>query len=329
MFGVLDNSFATKRTGGNAYFSVAGTSVVGGSPAAATTQQTNVKSKFSRRNAGQLSARHQGPSCLSITRATLPLLVLFLLTVHSTEAIPLQQQQQQQQQMIDETSLLAEAIQAAAAAAVASNSNSLAAAVDSSSASSEVLSPASVANSQRQQIDSVTASVLESLLSGHRRENHHNRQYGQDRTAGAASTAAPSPEESYIKRILQQPTTAGRGTKHSQNGRRANSQNKNGNANANAKSQNKGKYLSQSNANNNNMNSQQSGASGNMGNSLHYNPLTNRKIFRADPNLQRLEKKSWKIPIKSIALYSENSKDLQASQMIGDLKELFDTFKDS
>lgn len=51
-----------------------------------------------------------------------------------------------------------------------------------------------------------------------------------------------------------------------------------------------------------------------------------RKVFRLDKNLQRLEKKSWKIPIKSVALYTENSQD---SKLIGDLKELFHSFKDS
>ena len=55
-----------------------------------------------------------------------------------------------------------------------------------------------------------------------------------------------------------------------------------------------------------------------------------RKIFKADKNLQRLEKKSWKIPIKSLALYSENSKDSQAPQkMMDELTDLFDSFKDS
>lgn len=53
---------------------------------------------------------------------------------------------------------------------------------------------------------------------------------------------------------------------------------------------------------------------------------TIRKVFKLDKNLQRLEKKSWKIPIKSIALYTENSQD---SKLIGDLKELFHSFKDS
>lgn len=51
-----------------------------------------------------------------------------------------------------------------------------------------------------------------------------------------------------------------------------------------------------------------------------------RKVFKLDKNLQRLEKKSWKIPIKSIALYTENSQD---SKIIGDLKKLFHSFKDS
>ena len=55
-----------------------------------------------------------------------------------------------------------------------------------------------------------------------------------------------------------------------------------------------------------------------------------RKIFKVDKNLQRLEKKSWKIPLKTVALYSENNKDYQSPQkMIGELNELFDSFKDS
>ena len=55
-----------------------------------------------------------------------------------------------------------------------------------------------------------------------------------------------------------------------------------------------------------------------------------KKIFKADKNLQRLEKKSWKIPIKSLALYSENTKDSQAPQkMMDELTDLFDSFKDA
>jgi hypothetical protein len=55
-----------------------------------------------------------------------------------------------------------------------------------------------------------------------------------------------------------------------------------------------------------------------------------KKIFRIDRRLQRIEKKSWKIPIKSVALYSENSKDNNAPQkMMDELTDLFETFKDS
>ena len=55
-----------------------------------------------------------------------------------------------------------------------------------------------------------------------------------------------------------------------------------------------------------------------------------RKIFRADKSMQRVEKKSWKIPIKSVGLYSENSKDAHAPQRLMDeLTQIFDTFKDS
>lgn len=53
----------------------------------------------------------------------------------------------------------------------------------------------------------------------------------------------------------------------------------------------------------------------------------NRKIFRADKNLQRLEKKSWKIPIKTVALYKDNYQSPQ--KMVGELNELFDSFKNS
>ena len=55
-----------------------------------------------------------------------------------------------------------------------------------------------------------------------------------------------------------------------------------------------------------------------------------KKIFKVDKNLQRLEKKSWKIPIKSLALFSENTKDPQAPQkMMDELTDLFDSFKDN
>lgn len=58
--------------------------------------------------------------------------------------------------------------------------------------------------------------------------------------------------------------------------------------------------------------------------------LNKKKIFKADKNLQRLEKKSWKIPIKSVGLLSENSKDTAGSQKFMDeMRDLFDSFKDS
>jgi hypothetical protein len=60
------------------------------------------------------------------------------------------------------------------------------------------------------------------------------------------------------------------------------------------------------------------------------NSSRQKKIFKADKNLQRLEKKSWKIPIKSLALFSENTKDPQAPQkMMDELTDLFDSFKDA
>lgn len=61
-----------------------------------------------------------------------------------------------------------------------------------------------------------------------------------------------------------------------------------------------------------------------------FNSIKHKKIFKVDKNLQRLEKKSWKIPIKSLALYSENTKDSQAPQkMMDELTDLFDSFKDT
>jgi hypothetical protein len=52
-----------------------------------------------------------------------------------------------------------------------------------------------------------------------------------------------------------------------------------------------------------------------------------KKIFKIDKNLQRLEKKSWKIPIKSLALYnSEHSKDSQAPQkMMDELADILES----
>ena len=58
---------------------------------------------------------------------------------------------------------------------------------------------------------------------------------------------------------------------------------------------------------------------------------SSKRIFKADRTLQRLEKKSWKIPIKSVALYSESSKSKAKApqKMLGELQDLFDSFKDS
>ena len=66
-------------------------------------------------------------------------------------------------------------------------------------------------------------------------------------------------------------------------------------------------------------------------NGHHPSPLSNmnnRKIFRVDKNLQRLEKKSWKIPIKTVALY-KNVENQSPQKMVGELNELFDSFKNS
>jgi hypothetical protein len=281
----------------------------------------NAHVDYNTHNVKSVKLRRGKPAC-SVLRGTLMLLVLFLLTVHSIEAMPLveQQQQQQRQQVIDEASLLSEAIQAAAAA-VAQNVNSNLA-VDSASAE---VSPGRVdAVTSSNKLDAETTGRVESILESMLRQQHrasHQSSSSVEETTAAASPVTPTSEEVYVKKILQQ---SARGGKQQQlSARRANgaNQNKNNN-NSNNKVHHKIKYSSQSLGHGN------QAASGNI-NSLHYNPLNNKKIFRADPNLQRLEKKSWKIPIKSIALYSENSKDLQASQMIGDLKELFDTFKDS
>jgi hypothetical protein len=55
-----------------------------------------------------------------------------------------------------------------------------------------------------------------------------------------------------------------------------------------------------------------------------------RKIFKADKTLQRLEKKSWKIPIKSIVLYSESSNsNAKVASKFGQLTDAFDLIKDS
>ena len=62
---------------------------------------------------------------------------------------------------------------------------------------------------------------------------------------------------------------------------------------------------------------------------LGYSP-NSRKIFKADKTLQRLEKKSWKIPIKSIVLYSENSNsNAKVASKFGQLSDAFDLIKDS
>jgi hypothetical protein len=59
-----------------------------------------------------------------------------------------------------------------------------------------------------------------------------------------------------------------------------------------------------------------------------FSNMNNRKIFRVDKNLQRLEKKSWKIPIKTVALY-KNVENQSPQKMVGELNELFDSFKNS
>lgn len=52
-----------------------------------------------------------------------------------------------------------------------------------------------------------------------------------------------------------------------------------------------------------------------------------KHIFKADKNLKRLEKKSWKIPMKTLALYTENSH--QGQNMMDELTEVFNSFKNS
>ena len=55
------------------------------------------------------------------------------------------------------------------------------------------------------------------------------------------------------------------------------------------------------------------------------------RLFKLDKSIQRLEKKSWKIPIKSIALWSD-SKDLKRPQpsleSLSQLSKALDSFKD-
>ncbi len=59
-----------------------------------------------------------------------------------------------------------------------------------------------------------------------------------------------------------------------------------------------------------------------------HTPTKKQKIlFKADKNLKRVEKKSWKIPMKTIALYTENSHSGQ--NMMDELTEAFNSFKNS
>lgn len=64
---------------------------------------------------------------------------------------------------------------------------------------------------------------------------------------------------------------------------------------------------------------------GSGGGSGKHLPNSEKKVFKVNKNLQRLEKKSWKIPMKTIALtlYSKNSDNMQ------ELTKLIDSFKDS
>ena len=41
-------------------------------------------------------------------------------------------------------------------------------------------------------------------------------------------------------------------------------------------------------------------------NRINISPKRQKILFKADKNLKRVEKKSWKIPMKTIALYTEN-----------------------
>lgn len=52
-----------------------------------------------------------------------------------------------------------------------------------------------------------------------------------------------------------------------------------------------------------------------------------KQVFKKDKNLKRIEKKSWKIPMKTLALYTENSH--QGQNMMDELTEAFNAFKDS
>jgi hypothetical protein len=47
----------------------------------------------------------------------------------------------------------------------------------------------------------------------------------------------------------------------------------------------------------------------------HFSGKNNRKIFRLDPSMQRLEKKSWKIPLKTIVIYHEQSAQNEADAL--------------
>ena len=60
-----------------------------------------------------------------------------------------------------------------------------------------------------------------------------------------------------------------------------------------------------------------------------YKPKKHNTIIKADRFKQRVEKKSWKIPMKTLALYTENSHQNMNNHMLDELTEVFNSFKDN
>jgi hypothetical protein len=259
--------------------------------------------------------------------------ILLALTTQSTQAMPVSQLAEGvggwrelpslSSSSSSSGSMLAEAIETAAAVVAAS---------DTSNANNFLVDHRSFADNDGSDDGTVSrfavvddsivtpaaAALIQSILASRQDSGDYLASHGHASVSNEVAVSPAVPVDDFVKKVR-----TGGGQKQG-GGRRSGS----GPGSANNKIQQKIKY---SNQNNQQQQQQQSQnlLSGSASSSLHHNPLNNKKIFRANPNLQRLEKKSWKIPIKSIALYSENSKDSQNSQMMGDLKELFDTFKDS
>lgn len=59
-----------------------------------------------------------------------------------------------------------------------------------------------------------------------------------------------------------------------------------------------------------------------------FKPKTHKTNIKVDRFKQRVEKKSWKIPMKTLALYTENSHQNVNNHMLDELTEVFNSFKD-